>query len=122
MKFLYVRRDLKECCSQPQFLVLAENWKQSECPRKVIGWIDVDELYKGTLWKHGCTAATAIDMHESHKQSIEQKKQVPKDFCLCTLNVSIQYDAICIKFRKKAKLNGMHTEMVKLRKAKELSS
>lgn len=102
--------------------MLAENWKQSKCPRKVIGWIDVDELYKGTLCKRGYTAATAVDMHESHKQGIGQKKQIPEDFCLCTLNVSIQYDAICIKFRKKAKLNRIHTEMVKLRKAKELSS
>lgn len=30
----------------------------------------------------GCTAATDMDMDESHKQSTEQKKQVPEDFCI----------------------------------------
>lgn len=47
------------------------------------------------------TAATASDTDESHKHNTDQEKQVPGDFRIHTQDAFIQYDAICIKFRKR---------------------
>lgn len=56
-----------------------------------------------------------MDRDESHTRSTRQKKQNP-DFLVCTLHAFIQYDTICIKFRKKnPKLNEMPAQMAKPR-------
>ena len=57
-----------------------------------------------------------MDRDESHTRSTRQKKQIP-DFLVCTLHAFIQYDTICIKFRKKKKpkLNEVPAQMAKPR-------